>query len=307
MVKGPDGVLLDSRNGCVYPFESNFSELEESYGKPDKFMLKAAARRIRQAVLNERYEHGDVSFDSVLYVAAAMILGSIRDAKITGAFVRHDVNMYANEAVKSDSFELVEFADRRYGLGVERGDCLRVSLVGYLKCVTKRPGWDLAEHGLLNGTVRVSFLELNELAANAVRKEIVRKFSSVSYGGELPEGAMSIITGALKRKRDMFKIMSDAVPPCMEHCKATLAGGGHLTYNGRLALAAFCGKRGMEKGDIVRLFENSPDFKESVTTSQVTGILDKDLMPYSCEKMEMYGLCRRHDRCGNIVNPLSYR
>ena len=93
----------------------------------------------------------------------------------------------------------------------------------------------------------------------------------------------------------------------MLHGGQVLEGGEHLTYNGRFTLAAYHGKRGMSHDDITALFENAPDYKESVTRMHVGNILKKGLMPYSCEKMEQYGLCKRHERCGMIKNPLSYK
>ena len=294
----------------MYPFKASISKLEELYGTPKPPMLKIAARRIQKSILGKQYKHLNSVSDEILYVAAAMILGKLKNAKVTETFVRHDINMYAVEAVdaedEDEKFALIKFANDRYGLGVEYGDCLRMSLTGYLKCVTKGTEWDLDAHDLSNGTVRVSFLELNVLAANVIRTEIALKFSKVSYDGEIPKDVLSIIADTLGEKKRAL-VVSGEVPPCMKHCKEVMARGEHLKYNGRLALASFCGKRGMEKDEIVRLFEGSPDFKESVTTSQVSGILDNDLMPYSCEKMEQYGLCKRHDRCGNITNPLSYR
>ena len=292
----------------MYPFEANMAELVKRYCRPDGDMLREAAWQINYSITGKDYFHrNDTDHEALVYMAAAMLLGKIKNPKLTEAYVAHDMLIYAKEANASRDHALIAFADKRYGLGVDLSESpFDMSLQGYLRCIPKGDRWSLSRHGLSSGIVKVSFIELNMLASNIIRKELVGNFHKASYNGYIDGSIMNVITDELDRHVPKH-VTSKAVPPCMLHCQQTMSSGGHLPYNGRFALAAFYGKRGMAQDDIVKLFEGTPDYKESVTRMHVNNILEKDLMPYSCDKMEQYGLCKRHERCHSIKNPLSYR
>ena len=300
----------------MYPFEADMVELQNRYGSPDHLMMSAVAGRIKDAITGTPYKHrSDEIREALLYMAAAMLLGKIKKPKLAATFVEHDMLIYANEACATKSDSMIELADRRYGLGIAVPDSVpddmyepvwSISLQGYLRSIPKDGIWDLSNRHMSHGIIQISFKELNRLASNIIGKELTKNFQRASYNDEIENDAVEIITDALAKNNPNIP-NSTAMPPCMLYCQRTLADGEHVPYNGRFALAAFHGKRGMPPDKIAVLFENAPDYKEGVTNMHIGNILDKKLMPYSCDKMEQYGLCKKHERCGAIKNPLSYR
>ena len=293
----------------MYPFEANMPELTSRYENPDHTMMIVMAVRIRDSVTGTYYSHrkNDEDYEALLYMAAAMLLGKIGNSKLSTMFVEHDMLMYANEANTFKNDALIMFADGRYGLGINMSEIPHsISLPGYLRCIPKDDMWDLTDQNLAHGRVQTSFEDLNKLASIIIGNEVAKKFQKASYHDEIDDDIIEIITDELY-KQNPHHLITTAIPPCMFYCQRTLEKGEHLPYNGRFALAAFHGKRGMNPDDITSLFRNVPDYKESVTRMHIGNILDKNLMPYSCDKMEQYGLCKRHERCNEIKNPLSYK
>ena len=212
---------------------------------------------------------------------------------------------------------LISMANKRYDLGIgvledesdndaEPQYCMSVQ--GFLRSAPNDEMWDLHNHDLADGIIKLPLIMLNRLVSFIIGRELIKNFQKASYDGDINPKIIEKITDTMSENSpNRLHLNSTAIPPCMLYCKQTLENGEHLPYNGRFALAAFHGKRHMPPDDIVTLFENAPDYKEGTTRMHVGNILEKKLMPYSCGKMEQYGLCKRHERCGTIKNPLSYR
>ena len=289
-----------------YPFEANLAKLIGLCGMPDSDIQLQAAKRITASIDGKPYRHlCDGEFESLAYVAAAMLLSQIGDKKLTATYIEHDMKAYVAES--EDDNRLMWFANKRYGLGVDVSKPTpTISLAGYLHCIPPRTKkWKLSGRVVSGGRVDVEQDELNELAGSAIRDELVKKFNNIKFEGPASDDAIDAVKKKLSA-RFVNRGIARGIPPCILHCEMILATGQHLTYNGRFALAAFHGKRGMQPDRIARFFETSPDYNERVTKTQVNGIVGKELMPYSCGTMEQHGLCKRHERCGSIKNPLAY-
>ena len=322
----------------MYPFEADMAELQKEYGEPDQDILETMAERIKCAITDTNYRHKkDYVRETLLYMAAAMLIGKIKNPALASIFVEHNMRMYAHETYNIDrddndyttkKHSLISMANKRYGLGIglledEHEDISEdtaeympenepepqycISIQGYLRCIPKGDIWDLSKQDLSDGIVKLPFKVITRLASYIIEKELTEKFQKASYNDEIDGNILRIITDELGKHGQTYSNTSSAIPPCMLHCRQVMEGGEHLTYNGRFTLAAYHGKRGMSQDDIAVMFENAPDYKEGVTRMHINNILKKELMPYSCEKMEQYGLCKRHERCGMIKNPLSYK
>ena len=321
----------------MYPFEANMAELQEKYGVPDQVDLESAANIIKHAI-NERLDElenavdlmaemmagtvvhknenpmprSNVESEAKLFMSAAMIFGKIKKPKLVTLFVHNYMKIYANEAHAKKTDLLIKFANDRYGLGIRlsmdrdrisNNGNHTISLQGYLcSAPYDNDTWDLENQQLSKGIITIPLIKINRIVSNIIGDELIKKFQKTTYDGHINPETLELVSESIK-----YRYISKEIPPCMVYCQQTMNDGEHLSYFGRFTLAAYHGMRGMPMDDIVNMFKNVPDFKENVTRTQIGNLMEKKLMPYSCEKMEQYGLCKRHDRCGKIKNPLSYK
>ncbi|MEM4625071.1 MAG: hypothetical protein QXR24_06755 [Thermosphaera sp.] len=96
--------------------------------------------------------------------------------------------------------------------------------------------------------------------------------------------------------------------PCMVKLIEDARKGAELSHYARVVLASYLLNRGLSQDEVVDVFRNQPDFRESITRYQVNYIATYDdgkpLTTYSCQKMREMGLCVAD--C-NVKNPLNYR
>ncbi|MEM4676197.1 MAG: hypothetical protein QXM12_07910, partial [Nitrososphaerota archaeon] len=150
--------------------------------------------------------------------------------------------------------------------------------------------------------------------AKIIVPEVVGEFSWKTIRGLDP----SQITIYAKPNLDWVKIKArppkkreprkGAMPPCMVKLLDDARQGVELSHNARLALASYLLNTGLGLDEVVDVFRNQPDFRESITRYQVNYIATYDsgkpLITYSCQKMKELGLCIAD--CG-VKTPLSYR
>ena len=67
----------------MYPFEADMKELQERYGSPSSTKISAITDRINCSLTRTAYKHRttDETYEALLYIAAAMVLGKIKKTK----------------------------------------------------------------------------------------------------------------------------------------------------------------------------------------------------------------------------------
>jgi len=91
--------------------------------------------------------------------------------------------------------------------------------------------------------------------------------------------------------------------PCMAALIERAKEGENLSHFSRFALVSYLLKAGWEEEQIIDIFRNQPDFKESKTRYQVEHISKHSYLPPSCSSLKERGLCVAD--CG-LKNPLAY-
>jgi len=100
-------------------------------------------------------------------------------------------------------------------------------------------------------------------------------------------------------------------PPCVKHALEVMARGENLPHSARVMLATYMLAIGKPVDEIVRLYENAPDFNEKITRYQVEhlagmkGSKTKYSVP-SCDKLRNENLCFATAECDGINNPIQF-
>jgi hypothetical protein len=89
---------------------------------------------------------------------------------------------------------------------------------------------------------------------------------------------------------EMFK--GSKLPLCIEDLINKAIREQHLQHHERLIVATFMLTR-YTKSEVREIFKLCSDYNKVVTDYNLSWIIEKGYMPYSCDKIKSYGLCRK--------------
>jgi DNA primase large subunit len=98
------------------------------------------------------------------------------------------------------------------------------------------------------------------------------------------------------------------LPPCISYMINKAKTQHDLEHKERLILGIYMVKKGYAEEEILDVYSQLSDYKESITKKGLKPL--SRYMMYSCDKVESEGCCRKEQdklgRCAKIINPFLY-
>jgi len=193
----------------------------------------------------------------------------------------------------------------------------KIPLEEYVKRIKSfhTSNWRLVNRQINNGLVILSTHELIRI----LREEIYALFLN-QLRSEIPlinKPELKPIIDEIKSSAPLPKyrkivFSEDNYPPCVSKALEMLNSGENVPHYGRFLMTTFLINIGKNSEDIIDIYKNAPDFKESITRYQVEHIagLKGSRIKYSvpgCNTVNVNKFCYRTIECGSIKNPLSFK
>ncbi len=251
------------------------------------------------------------------YPLARIMVSCIGDDYLLRRYVLAEAKLAHRRLRECETEEVLEVA-RDLEMDVEReGDLFRISFVDFIVSASrfKSQKWKLVNRPLDHGRLKITLEELLRLLEERIKDRIMEGLP-LNPGGlceELAEYLRSIKTELESTKQASVVIgefSREALPPCIRALLNQLAAGENLAHTARFALTSFLLNINMSVEEIMKIFNNSPDFDEEMTRYQIehiAGSTGTRYAPPSCSTMITYGNCPGGDElCRRIRHPMSY-
>ncbi|VVC02034.1 DNA primase large subunit PriL [uncultured archaeon] len=175
----------------------------------------------------------------------------------------------------------------------------------YLPNAPRDVHYKLANMPLAAGQVSVSAHQAMRLVEEAARHRLEEPTAAMS---EVPDEIKPIIArlDALIPKESIAisKIEQTDFPPCIQKLLSDLSHSVNVPHLGRLALAIYLIKAGLDDEKICALFSRAPAYDADTTKYQVQYTRKKAYSMPSCTTMDSWGVCIAQCRC---FNPLKFK
>uniref|UniRef100_A0A7C4FDY2 DNA primase large subunit PriL n=1 Tax=Thermofilum pendens TaxID=2269 RepID=A0A7C4FDY2_THEPE len=331
-------VVLTPEDLSHYPFVpealSSLKDLELTleelaYTPLGNLILEKARERLLKVVNGERFSlpEEDHMLEVAVFYTTLLILAGIGDDRLTEKFSTlyskavHEFLL--KDLEKGFREKLLYIAVRALGWDVCSSDSNL--LIHFKDFVFSQPEftgeWKLSNRVLERGYVRISWRELARLLETGVKKHVASLVQRAEISGKIPEGVYRVVEEVSRawsaRQEDVRSVTreisskrgEEALPPCIRELLHQQLSGKNLPHSARFALASFLLNIGFSVEETLEVFRRSPDFREDVARYQVEHIAGLrgsrvKYLPYKCDNMRSYGLCRW--MCEGVKHPLQY-
>jgi len=304
--------------------------LEELASTPLGNLILEKARERLLTILEGRVHpppEEDYMLEVAVFYTTLLILAGIGDDRLVEKFsTLYAKNVYSfllKDLEKGYREKLLYLAVKVLGWDARPGE-FKV-LLHFRHFVAAQPEytgeWKLINRVLEKGYVEVSWRELARLLETGVKKYIVNLVQRAEVSGSIPEEVYRIVEEVSRvwsaRQQDVRSFIRDAsskrseeaFPPCIRELLHQQLSGKNLPHSARFALASFLLNIGFSVEETLEVFKHSPDFREDIARYQVEHIAGLrgsrvKYLPYRCENMRSYGLCRWS--CEGVKHPLQY-
>lgn len=281
-----------------------------------------AAERVFGAIggeISDRQADKDAEIMAELlsYPLARVIVSCLGDQILVRRYALAEAKL-AYRRMKNDSDSLMHLAED-LGVHPSGSDPLKMHFAEYIRAAHRMrdPKWKLVNRDLRDGYLTVTREELMRLMEEMVRDRVLKGLpldvdaSICERLGEYIKPIRSELEALkAKQKVDLGRVEEGAFPPCIKKMLSDIAKGTNLAHSARFALVSFLLQINMPVGDVIALFNTSPDFDDERTRYQVehiAGASGTKYRPPSCATMTTYGNCPgEDDLCRRIRHPLSY-
>uniref|UniRef100_A0A7C1P0L5 DNA primase large subunit PriL n=1 Tax=Thermofilum pendens TaxID=2269 RepID=A0A7C1P0L5_THEPE len=331
-------VVLTPEDFSHYPFLpealSNLKDLEltleEIASTPlGNLILDKAKERLLKAVEGKELPppEEDYMLEVAVFYTTLLILAGVGDDRLTEKFstlYAKSVRVFLlNDLEKGFREKLLYLAVKVFGWDARPGDSK--VLLYFKHFVFAQPEftgeWKLTNKVLERGYVEVSWRELVRLLETGVKKYVVSLVQKAEISGNIPEEVYRVVEEVSRawsaRQQDIRSVAGeissrrgeDALPPCIRELLHQQLSGRNLPHSARFALASFLLNIGFSVEEVLEVFRHSPDFREDIARYQVEHIAGLrgsrvKYLPYKCDNMRSYGLCRWS--CEGVKHPLQY-
>lgn len=281
-----------------------------------------AAERVFGAIggeISDRQASKDaeVMAELLSYPLARVIVSCLGDQILVRRYALAEAKL-AYRRMKNDSDSLMPLAED-LGVHPSGSDPLKIHFAEYIRAAHRMrdPKWKLVNRDLRDGYLTVTREELMRLMEEMVRDRVLKGLpldvdtAICERLGEYIKPIRSELEALkTKQKVDLGRVEEGAFPPCIKKMLSDIAKGTNLAHSARFALVSFLLQINMPVGDVIALFNTSPDFDDERTRYQVehiAGASGTKYKPPSCATMTTYGNCPgEDDLCRRIRHPLSY-
>ncbi len=300
----------------------------EELGRQDmRVVVDMAAERIEVEVGGSVYEKLDkYEIEILMFVVSIIMVKSIglesvfkkfalAEARRAEKFLTEDLRRHS-ETQKRSLFAKIFDDLFKLKIDIARdGRLFKVSVADYL---SRSSHFHEQEWKLINRLVDGGYVYLD--ADETVR--LVRNELSVLIYDKVKAMTLPTLPPTIKARTDELRsklapryesrvTVITNYPPCVKHALEVMGKGENLPHSARVMLATYMLAISKPIDEIVRMYENAPDFNEKITRYQVEhlagmkGSRTKYSVP-SCNKLRNENLCFATADCNGIVNPVQF-
>jgi DNA primase large subunit len=254
----------------------------------------------------------DAEADLFSYAFARIIVTCLGEKGITERHARYEA-IRASSFLKEESPQLREFVADRIGLDPQAG---RIPVTQFVELTSslRESSWRLVNRRIVDGSVLLSEIEIDDLLRERIRTVLIRQFPLPVPRGvcETITPVMTGITAAYQEQvlQQFGEVDEESFPPCINALIQAITEGTNLPHQGRFAITAFLNAIGLGPQEIVELYCRAPDFDVEKTIYQVehiTGARGTEYTAPSCATLRTYGFCVKRDSlCEHVNHPLNY-
>jgi DNA primase large subunit len=322
-----------------YPFLHEASDYVRSHGVNLEELLthpaySQARRRGKDRVLDAINEakisnkaigsgEEEVLLEVLSYPVARMLVSCLADEFLIRRYALSEAKAMS-QRLETEDIEVLKAVAVDLGVSaIYDDDVLSMHFCDFLRYTSGLRG---KEWKLVNQEVRGGFIPLTKNKFSRVLEQALQD----KIEGELPLPVSDAIFNAVveelaeievkaeemrqrMRSNDFGEISITSFPPCMKRLIAMAGKGENMPHAGRFAIVTFLSTLGMPNEEIIKTFQTSPDFDNSMTTYQVRHItgdgMGRRYTPPECSTMRTNGICVDQDSIclsGKIRHPLSY-
>ena len=279
-------------------FNDYFTNLKEIKVDIDSF--EAAYKRL-QAIIEGKeqlYELQKSIFLRIFKAERAIVMATNNNYIKNRVAIRY-AKFLAEKLNVDEAIKICEIL----GVNIKRDSIALVRFDDYLKFSPKSDEYKIFYLNLKEG-----FVELNERKLIRFVEEVMKSRLLIFHEQENDERAKEFAERLLAMIPKTTVKISYEKPPCIEAIINQLYEHENLSHYSRWVLAVYLINIGMDIDEIVKMYQNLPDFNEKITRYHLEFIKKKNYKMPSCEKMLIYGLRKENCPCnkGLIDNPLKF-
>lgn len=242
------------------------------------------------------------------YPIARILANLTKNQNVIRRYAQGEANS-AYELLKSEDKRLVETIKRDLAFPVEGS---RIKVLDYVRLSSNLarfdPRWRLVNRVVDRGNTSLSDSEVLALLREQIRSAVEEPVPLASVPDMLKKQAAKVkdVTFTHHKSMKIEQLDDAAIPPCIKEL-ISLLESGNLNHNGMFILGTFFAGLGLTKEAILKIFERSPKYNETVAGYQLDFLMGsvggtKYSCP-SCPKIKSYGFCKQ--TC-NVKHPLQY-
>jgi len=314
--------MTDLRFASHFPFSAE----ARAYVREQKLQLDAAALADGEARIKEGLTSGALKLvqadietaqrqQIMAYAASRFILSAwanrwahrrmaVAESKRAHDYLQGSADIRAGYLLKlagAFGMELVQ----TLGTGDSSEKTYSLPFWQYLPNAPRDVHYKLANMPLAAGRVTVSAHQAMRMTEEAVRHRLEEPMAAMA---EMPPELKPIIErlSALIPKESVAasKIEQKDFPPCIQKLLSDLARSINVPHLGRLALAVYLIRAGLDDEKICAIYSSAPDYDADTTRYQVEYTRKKAYSMPSCTTMDSWGVCVAQCRC---FSPLKFK
>ena len=339
---GPDDkdfIPDNNRDLERYPFLSEASDYIrnaqigfEEFNQPEtQYIIDAAIERINYEASGNVYEKLEKRYkvEVLTFLATLMLVKSIG---IPGVLRKYSLL----ESMRAEKFLIKDLQDSQMSekqkqsllykvfedlfkmkvdIDTQNKQIFKVKVTDYLIRAAHfhEQEWKLINRRVHGGYVYLDADETVRLIRNELSVLISQRVNNMN-ASVIPENIKSKAEELRTKFAPHYEYRAIAVtdyPPCVKHALEVMARGENLPHSARVMLATYMLAVGKPVDEIVKIYENAPDFNEGITRYQVEhlagikGSRTKYSVP-SCDKLRNENLCFATEECNGIINPVQF-
>jgi DNA primase large subunit len=318
-------LTLDIKDLAKYPFLKEAQEevskrtpslqqfVKSNYGRN---ILNHSAERVVSAIRagkeSASQEIRDAEADLYSYAFARIVVTCLGERGVTERHARYEA-IRASLFLKEESPALRKFLGDRIGLDIH-ADRIPVTQFVELTSSLRESTWRLVNREIVNGSVLLLEMEIDDLLRERIRSILVKQFP-LPVPRALCETIAPVLAGITATYQEQIlqqfgEVDEESFPPCINALVQAITEGTNLPHQGRFAITAFLNAIGLSPQEIVELYCRAPDFDVEKTMYQVehiTGARGTEYTAPSCATLRTYGFCVQRDSlCEHVNHPLNY-
>ncbi|MCX6773452.1 MAG: hypothetical protein NTY68_00440 [Candidatus Micrarchaeota archaeon] len=297
-----------------YPFSSYAKKEIESHVSllKNEYLGAEAKKRLLNVLINGEYpiirsdSRETRTEELVIYAIIRMMLTNLANSYVTSRFAISFSKSFYSKSIsnKQDVDEELKLLFSEFSITYEKENGnYTTDAYSFVKYAPQSIDYNMLYREIKNGKVRLNFDELKRMLQEAITRHLysIPKIETKDiYFNTMGNFVLSKIP---KREGAKVSFKEGDNPPCVEKLLDEMRMHKNLGHYARWSLAVYLMNRNVEMDDMLKIFSNSPDYNEKISSYQIKHIIEHKYSMPSCEKMKLYGLCVA--QCG-IVNPLQW-